>query len=232
MDQYQSNEPTSPRSPLAPYPYPASSTQLRSRAPEFYGFVAWTSTYALFVLYVLWALFPDEWITRLGIEWYPSREWAILLPAYSVILILLTYFTYWALALYGTPSLGDMCTIIGGVPLPSLLRVASFLAQAYAKTYSLHLHAVLASLSSLSDTHVHMLAPARARDTSTSTDTDAATSTSTDIDASTDMKTTLDVYLAAASPSGSGIYDVPITFVSRVLYDRAAGGRKGRSSRL
>lgn len=66
-----SNEPTSPRSPLAPYP--PNDAHLKSRAPEFYGFVAWSSTYALFVLYLLWALLPDEWILSLGIEWYPSR---------------------------------------------------------------------------------------------------------------------------------------------------------------
>ncbi|KAL5499036.1 hypothetical protein ACEPAH_1554 [Sanghuangporus vaninii] len=104
-----SNEPTSPRSPLAPYP--PNSAQLKSRAPEFYGFVAWTSTYALFCLYVLWATLPDEWILSLGIEWYPSREWAVLLPAYSVILILLTYFTYWALALYNTSAFNSLSTI-------------------------------------------------------------------------------------------------------------------------
>lgn len=68
-------EPTSPRSPLAPYPsHPA---ELKSRAAEYYGFVAWISTYALFVLYLLWALLPDTLIVHLGIEWYPSR-WAVL----------------------------------------------------------------------------------------------------------------------------------------------------------
>ena len=45
----------------------------RSRAPEFYGFVAWTSTYLAFILYLLWALVPDEYIVRAGVEWYPSR---------------------------------------------------------------------------------------------------------------------------------------------------------------
>ncbi|PAV15199.1 PIG-P-domain-containing [Pyrrhoderma noxium] len=101
-------DPTSPRSPLAQLTKPE---QRKSRAPEFYGFVAWSSTYTLFILYVLWALLPDTWIVYLGIEWYPNREWAILLPAYSVVLILLTYFTYWALALYNTPDLDELSTI-------------------------------------------------------------------------------------------------------------------------
>ena len=52
----------------------------RSRAPEFYGFVAWTSTYLAFILYLLWALIPDEYIVRAGIEWYPSRYDFFLYP--------------------------------------------------------------------------------------------------------------------------------------------------------
>ncbi|KAF7316118.1 PIG-P domain-containing protein [Mycena indigotica] len=102
----QSDNPTSPTSPIAPYP-----PEYRSRAPEFYGFVAWTSTSFLYVVYLLWALLPDEWIKWLGVEWYPSREWAILVPAYSVVVALLTYFVYFALALLATPSFSDSSAI-------------------------------------------------------------------------------------------------------------------------
>ncbi|KAK0480822.1 PIG-P-domain-containing protein [Armillaria novae-zelandiae] len=100
---------TTPTSPLAPFP-PLPPPELRSRAPEFYGFVAWTSTSLLFVVYLLWAVLPDEYIEWLGVTWYPSREWAVLLPAYSVVLFLLAYFVYFALAIYGAPSLSDTCT--------------------------------------------------------------------------------------------------------------------------
>ncbi|TRM62244.1 PIG-P [Schizophyllum amplum] len=97
---------TSSSAPLASYP-----AHEHSRAPEFYGFVAWTSTYLLFGLYLLWALLPDALIIRLGIDWYPSREWSLLLPAYSIILVLLTYFTYFALALYNQPAMSSASTI-------------------------------------------------------------------------------------------------------------------------
>ncbi|KAK0232314.1 PIG-P-domain-containing protein [Armillaria nabsnona] len=100
---------TTPTSPLAPFP-PLPPPELRSRAPEFYGFVAWTSTSLLFVVYLLWAILPDEYIEWLGVTWYPSREWAVLLPAYSVVVFLLAYFVYFALAIYGAPSLSDTCT--------------------------------------------------------------------------------------------------------------------------
>ncbi|EMD35331.1 hypothetical protein CERSUDRAFT_157028 [Gelatoporia subvermispora B] len=103
-------DPTSPVTPLAPYP-PLPPTESRTRAPEFYGFVAWTSTYLAFFLYLLWALLPDEYLVWLGVTWYPNREWAVLLPAYSIVLVLLTYLTYFALALAGTPDFSDISTI-------------------------------------------------------------------------------------------------------------------------
>ena len=61
---------SSPRSPTAPHRLPE---ERRSRAPEFYGFVAWTSTYLSFVLYILWAVLPDQYIVWIGITWYPNR---------------------------------------------------------------------------------------------------------------------------------------------------------------
>ncbi|CAK5274724.1 unnamed protein product, partial [Mycena citricolor] len=102
--------PTSPTSPVAQFP-PIPSLEHRTRAPEFYGFVAWTSTSFLYVVYLLWALLPDECIQAMGIEWYPSREWSILIPAYTIVLCLLTYFVYFALALYGTPSFSELSAI-------------------------------------------------------------------------------------------------------------------------
>jgi len=107
-------------------------TQNRSRAPEFYGFVAWTSTSLAFVLYVLWALLPDDYIVWLGVEWYPSREWALLIPAYSVIVCFLTYFSYFALAIAGTPAFSDMSTITDSRAHPPPMNTANpYLAHLY-----------------------------------------------------------------------------------------------------
>ncbi|KAI0049208.1 hypothetical protein FA95DRAFT_1557153 [Auriscalpium vulgare] len=40
-----------------------------------------------------------------------GREWAVLVPAWSTVVGLLTYFTYYALAFYATPPFDDMSTI-------------------------------------------------------------------------------------------------------------------------
>ena len=125
---------SSPRSPTAPHRWPPESEERRSRAPEFYGFVAWTSTYLLFVLYILWAILPDQYIVRIGITWYPNRyvwlsffsvlkacltnyfkprEWAILFPSWTIIVVLLTYVVYFAIAIRATPSFDEMRAISG-----------------------------------------------------------------------------------------------------------------------
>lgn len=99
--------------------------ETRSRAPEFYGFVAWCSTYILLVVYLLWAILPDEWIIHLGVTWYPNREWAILVPAWTVMAVLFTYFVYLMLALAGTPGLDEMHSITDDYaiyPKPGLAR--------------------------------------------------------------------------------------------------------------
>ncbi|KAH9960687.1 PIG-P, partial [Russula dissimulans] len=100
-------EPTSPTSPLAPFP-PPPPAESRTRAPEFYGFVAWAVTYLFFFLYFLWAILPDRWILSLGVSWYPNREWALLVPAWTIVTVLLTYFTYFSMAIRGTPAFSDI----------------------------------------------------------------------------------------------------------------------------
>ncbi|KAH9991204.1 PIG-P-domain-containing protein [Russula compacta] len=105
-------QPTSPASPLAQFP-PLPPAESRSRAPEFYGFVAWAVTYLLFALYFLWAILPDEWIMWLGVSWYPNREWALLVPAWTIVAVLLTYFTYFSMAIRGTPAFSDISTYTG-----------------------------------------------------------------------------------------------------------------------
>ena len=64
-------EATSPTAPLAAFP--PQPEEYKSRAPEFYGFVAWSSTYLLLLLFILWSFLPDEWIVRSGVTWYPNR---------------------------------------------------------------------------------------------------------------------------------------------------------------
>ncbi len=42
-----------------------------------------------------------------------DREWTLLIPSYTVILVLLTYFTYLALAIRATPSFSELSAVTG-----------------------------------------------------------------------------------------------------------------------
>jgi phosphatidylinositol glycan class P protein len=60
---------TSPAAPLAPFPPLAA----KSRAPEIYGFVAWTGTLLGYALFLAWALLPPRALDALGWTWYPAQ---------------------------------------------------------------------------------------------------------------------------------------------------------------
>lgn len=40
---------------------------------ESQGFVLYVGSLMAYVMFLVWSLCPDEWLERLGIEWYPSR---------------------------------------------------------------------------------------------------------------------------------------------------------------
>jgi phosphatidylinositol N-acetylglucosaminyltransferase subunit P len=53
------------------------------------------------------------------------REWAILIPSWTIVVILLTYIVYFAIAIRATPSFDEMSAISGNLslPLPIILVV-------------------------------------------------------------------------------------------------------------
>jgi hypothetical protein len=62
-----------------------SSVIVRSsmhESAEVYGFCLYVSSFVIFVLYLLWSLLPDEYLISLGITYYPSKWWALALPAW------------------------------------------------------------------------------------------------------------------------------------------------------
>ncbi|KAI0754363.1 PIG-P-domain-containing protein [Daedaleopsis nitida] len=205
--------PTSPTAPLAPYP-PLSPTDSRSRAPEFYGFVAWTSTYLLFVLYLLWAFLPDEHILALGVAWYPNREWSLLVPAYGMVLVLLTYFTYFALALAGTPSFSDLRTITDSK--------AHFPAPAAADGDEKE------DESGREGADRDRKPRAQQQKPRTRTNANANTDTNTSASTSTSAQRNVNPYRAHARPDAiPELYDIPLGMVNRVVYGPPRPRRTG-----
>lgn len=58
------------------------------------GFSIYLASLVAYLAFLLWSLCPDRWLVAMGIEWYPNREWAVLVPAWSVMLVAFTYITY------------------------------------------------------------------------------------------------------------------------------------------
>lgn len=69
---------------------------------EYQGFALYVGATVCVVSYFIWALLPATWLHAMRIDYYPSRWWAVAIPAYIIILMV---FTYVALALYNTEKL-------------------------------------------------------------------------------------------------------------------------------
>lgn len=81
---------------------------------EVYGFVLWLSSFVLLALYLLWAFVPDAALHRLGWTYYPSRWWAVALPAYFLMAILFVPIVYFSWNLSATQPLDHRASIRDG----------------------------------------------------------------------------------------------------------------------
>ncbi|KAK9705900.1 hypothetical protein RND81_07G090900 [Saponaria officinalis] len=70
------------------------SGQRGPKPAEVYGFVGSITTVVATVIFFIWAYFPEKWLHSVGIFYYPSRYWAIALPSYFMVIIVLTLAFY------------------------------------------------------------------------------------------------------------------------------------------
>ncbi|CEP01924.1 PIG-P domain-containing protein [Plasmodiophora brassicae] len=76
-----------PRPALAIEPVPTAKGEVA-------GFVLWIASYVSFVLFLLWAFIPERILHRAGVYYYPSKYWALSVPAYlcsTFVFIILFY---------------------------------------------------------------------------------------------------------------------------------------------
>ncbi|CDR46975.1 hypothetical protein NBRC10512_002882 [Rhodotorula toruloides] len=75
---------------------------------ESQGFVLYIGSHVAYFAYLAWACLPEPWLEAIGIEWYPSRDWALLVPAWIVMLVAFVYVSYFLLNMHNTPSLTSL----------------------------------------------------------------------------------------------------------------------------
>lgn len=89
-----------------------SSAAAASNSSEKYGFVVYVGSLLAWWLYLFWAFTPDAYLKQLGLEWYPNREWAVLVPSWIMVSVVYAYVAYFALNLYHTPALDSLTTLV------------------------------------------------------------------------------------------------------------------------
>ncbi|KAJ0041054.1 hypothetical protein Pint_27230 [Pistacia integerrima] len=74
------------------------------KTSEVYGFVGSITTVVTAVLFLVWTYVPQRWLHAIGIFYYPSRCWALAVPAYTMVTIVLALSFYIGLNFMSTPS--------------------------------------------------------------------------------------------------------------------------------
>ena len=90
-----------------------AATTIRSTSGEYYGFALFIFSTVLWIVWLAWALTPDEILENVGIAWYPNREWAFLIPAWSLLAVLAVYAVFIGLNARNTPELDDINNVTG-----------------------------------------------------------------------------------------------------------------------
>eukprot|EP00850_Spirogloea_muscicola_P013860 SM000096S24889 [mRNA] locus=s96:322373:324062:- [translate_table: standard] len=65
-----------------------------AKPAEAYGFVCSIAIVVAYVLYILWAYLPEAYLHAAGVTYYPSRYWAIAIPAYVPVALLFVFMVY------------------------------------------------------------------------------------------------------------------------------------------
>ncbi|KAJ7962799.1 Phosphatidylinositol N-acetylglucosaminyltransferase subunit P [Quillaja saponaria] len=87
------------------------SSEHGPKPSEVYGFVGSITTVVASVIFFVWAYVPESWLHSIGIFYYPSRYWALAVPTYVIIAVILMLGFYIGLNFMSTPSPKSINTI-------------------------------------------------------------------------------------------------------------------------
>lgn len=76
-----------------------------------YAFVAYVASYVLLICYLGWAFLPARVLHSLGITYYPSRYFAVAIPAYFLTAYVLLGLAYMGYNMMNTPDPTDLVTV-------------------------------------------------------------------------------------------------------------------------
>ncbi|KAJ2890637.1 hypothetical protein IWW38_004027 [Coemansia aciculifera] len=94
-------------------PSSAADASMMAKTPtfEYYGFVVYMVSLAIFAVYLIWAYLPDSMLQAAGITYYPDRYWALALPAWWMSAMAALFLFNMAANMYNTPLLNSIDNI-------------------------------------------------------------------------------------------------------------------------
>ncbi|XP_012280952.1 phosphatidylinositol N-acetylglucosaminyltransferase subunit P [Orussus abietinus] len=91
----------------------AEHTPAPYRPRSVYGYAIYIGSYMVFILYLIWAVVPEEFLHNwLGLTYWPSKYWAVAIPIWAVTAIaVFASVIYPAMNMLKTPNIDDVRTI-------------------------------------------------------------------------------------------------------------------------